>query len=90
MNQQIILWDDNADRVHRMEPALHTALQKMQIPASIQINCEPPLLSRHQLIGKTPAVQINGGDFWRHTIGEAITEEQFLVLLNKLKRHSLL
>ncbi len=86
MKISIILWDDSAERIHEMEPALQRALIRCNLEASIQINAEPPLLSRYLLIGKTPVIQINSGDYWRVTIGSAITEEQFYILFCKLLR----
>lgn len=89
MQNFIILWDDNAERLHKMEASLQKALQKIKIQARIQINAEPPLLSRNHLIGKTPVIQINNGDYWYIMYGEIITEQQFFVLLNKLKREGI-
>lgn len=83
--QEIIIWDESAPRLNAMEPNLRVALHRLGIKAHIQTNCEPPLLARHNLTGTTPAVQINGGDFWRHTVGEVITVEQFMALLHKLR-----
>lgn len=91
MNQtEIIIWDDNASRIHAMEPNLRVALQRLGVRASIQTNCEPPLLARHNLTGTTPAVQVNGGEFWRHTVGEAVSAGQFEILLRKLQTMGLL
>lgn len=83
MADQIIIWDDNASRLNAMEPNLRVAMKKLGITASIQTNCEPPLLSRFNLTGNTPAIQVNDGDFWRHTIGVPVTVEQFMALLVK-------
>lgn len=83
MADQIIIWDDNATRLNEMEPNLRVAMKKLGINASIQTNCEPPLLSRFGLTGNTPAIQVNDGDFWRHTIGVAVTIDQFLSLLGR-------
>lgn len=85
MEQEIIIWDDSAQRLNAMEPNLRVAMNKLGVKAHIQTNCEPPLLSRHNLTGNTPAIQINGGDFWRHTVGEPVTVEQFMALLHRLR-----
>lgn len=90
MQNRIIIWDDNAQRLNAMEPNLRVALTQTGVKASIQTNCEPPLLSRHNLTGNTPAIQVNDGDFWRHTIGETVTVDQFVALLRKLKHMGLL
>lgn len=86
MNEtEITLWDDNAGRINSMEPNLRVALQRLGLKARIQTNCEPPLLARHNLTGTTPAVQINGGDYWRHTVGQAVSADQFEALLRRLQ-----
>jgi hypothetical protein len=86
VSEQIInLWDESAQRLHAMEANLAVALRRLGITAQIQINSEPPLLARAGLSGKTPAIQVNDGDFWRHTIGEAISEHQFMSLLGRLR-----
>ena len=87
---EIIIWDDDAGRIHIMEPNLRVALRKRGLDARIQTNCEPPMLARHGLTGNTPAIQVNGGDFWRHTAGEAISADQFEALLGKLQSRGLL
>ena len=87
---EIIIWDDDAGRIHVMEPNLRVALRKRGLDAHIQTNCEPPLLARHGLTGSTPAIQINGGDFWRHTVGQAISADQFESLLGTLQTRGLL
>lgn len=84
--QLIIIWDDLAQRINAMEPALQQALKALNIDSGVQINCEVPLLSRHQLIGRTPSIQVNDGDFWSCTYGEPITEGQFIWLLTHLKK----
>ena len=78
---EIIIWDDDAGRIHIMEPNLRVALRKRGLDA---------LLARHGLTGNTPAIQVNGGDFWRHTAGEAISADQFEALLGKLQSRGLL
>ncbi len=85
MEHEIIIWDENAGRINAMEPNLRVAMSRCNIKASVQLNSEPPLLSRNNLIGSTPAIQIDGGEFWRHTIGVAVTIEQFEQLFAKLR-----
>lgn len=83
--QLVIIWDDMAQRIHAMEPALQIVFKQLDIDAKIQVNCEIPLLSRNGRIGKTPAIQVNDGDMWNHTYGQVITEEQFFTLFTHLK-----
>jgi hypothetical protein len=86
VSEQIItLWDENAQRLHTMEANLAVVLRRLGITAQIRLNSEPPLLARTGLNGKTPAVQVDDGDFWRHTVGEAIGEQQFMSLLSRLR-----
>lgn len=63
---EIIIWDDNAARIMRMEAAVHSALLNMRLHLRVSSNCEPPLLARNNLYGKTPALEING-QFWSKT-----------------------
>ncbi len=80
---QICIWDDSAPRINAMEPNLRVALQKLGLKAQVNSNCEPPLLARNNLTGRTPVVQLDEGDFWTHTIGETVTTEQFTNLLKR-------
>ena len=88
--QLITIWDDSAQRLHAMEASLVIALRRLGIKAQLLTNSEPPLLARVGLTGKTPAIQVNDGDFWRHTAGEAISESQFVSLLSRLRKDGIL
>ena len=82
--QNVIIWDDNANRIQELHQSILQALSILDLKADIQINCEAPLLERYNLIGTTPAFQINGGDFWRNTDKEHISVEDFKNLFIKL------
>ena len=84
--REIILWDLSADRLHEMEANLKKAMRQLGISAIVQLNSEEPLLSRHHLLGHTPAVQVNGGQMWRLTPGVIISEENFRGLLTMLMK----
>ena len=90
IKQEIIIWDTDGGRLHEVENNLKIALRHLGIAADIKMYCEVPLLSRFQLIGKTPAIQVNGGEFWRHTIGKAMTVEQLISLFEHLRSAHLL
>ncbi len=81
MDHKFIIWDDNARRINAMEPRLKSVLTRHGIKALIQSNCEPPLLSRFNLIGRTPAIQLDDGEFWHRKYGEEVTEDQFEELI---------
>ncbi|MBN2060465.1 MAG: hypothetical protein JW882_08615 [Deltaproteobacteria bacterium] len=90
LQKTINIWDENISRVTRIEKNLAQAMRNMGISAKVQINSEPPHLSRLNLIGSTPAIQIDSGEFWRHTAGKVITVEQFEHLLGKLQKMGIL
>ena len=66
-----------------MEKNLKSAMRKLALRATIQFNSEEPLLSRFNLLGKTPAVQINKNAMWRRTPGKIISEEEFITLFKQ-------
>jgi hypothetical protein len=80
---KIVVWDSSAQRIHLMEKNLKSAMRKLAIRATIQFNSEEPLLSRFNLLGKTPAVQINKSAMWRRTPGKIISEEEFITLFKQ-------
>jgi hypothetical protein len=86
----INIWDENITRVIQIEKNLARAMRNVGVAAKVQVNSEPPHLMRLNLIGSTPAIQIDNGHFWRHTVGEVITVEQLEYLLRKLQKEGLL
>jgi len=88
--QRIVIWELSAERIQAMERSLRRAMRRLGLAAQVQFNSEEPLLSRHQLLGSTPAVQVNGGELWRCRPGESITEEEFVDLFTLLRRNGLL
>lgn len=94
--QRIVIWDLSAERLRDMEINVKAAMRRLGLKAVVQLNSEEPLLSRHGLIGHTPAVQVNGGKIWRSTPGLTVSEKEFVHLFrmlmeeNQLYRESLL
>jgi hypothetical protein len=81
--ETITIWDESSERIQKMQISLAQALKILRIKARIQWNSEPPLLSRMQLFGTTPVIEING-ELWRHTIGKAVSEKEFIDLFEHI------
>lgn len=88
--QKITIWDENSLRLMESEKNLRIVMTAMSIKAKIQLNNEPPLIARNGINGKTPAIQINDGDFWTHTIGEPIHIENLEKLFSRLRENKIL
>lgn len=80
---EITIWDDNAACIHRMEDVVHRAARALHLNILVSSNCEPPLLARNGLYGKTPALQI-GDNFWSKTPPREMTKEEVEDLLRRL------
>lgn len=76
----IVIWDEDVHRIQRMESAVGRVLGRLNVKMAVSSNCEPPLLARHNLYGKTPALQI-GQDFWSKTPGRDLTDAELEGLL---------
>lgn len=88
--QKITLWDENSQRLMALESNLRLVMSAMRIRAEVQLNSEPPLLARNGINGKTPAVQVNDGDFWTHIPGKPVSVESLEALLTALRREKIL
>lgn len=88
--QTIIIWDEDYKRIKTMERNLQNAMQQEKIIARIQLNVEPPLIARHNLLGKTPVVQVDDSDFWSITPGKTISTQSFQELLILLRKNQIL
>ncbi len=88
--QKIVIWDLSAERIQAMEASLCLAMRRLGIRADVQFNSEEPLLSRHNLLGRTPAVQVNGGGMWRCAEGRPVSEEEFAALFTRLREEKLM
>ena len=86
MKQHIIIWDMSAERIHAMQVSLYEAIHQLGIDASVQFNSEEPLLSRNGLLGRTPAVQVNGyAQVWTCRVNQAIGTADFVSLFLYLR-----
>lgn len=81
----IIIWDRVPQRISSMEADILCVLKQLNIDATIQVNCEIPLIFRNQLSGKLPSFQVNNGDIWTLTPDKVVTKEEFLCLFTHLK-----
>ncbi len=83
----IILWDCDVDRIKIIAQSLNNVLDRHNIIATVQVNCEPPILTRYQLWQKCPALQLDDRDFWNYgtyeVIEEKALEELILHLIEK-------
>lgn len=78
MKPVIIIWDLCPERIHTLRTNAEIALKNIGKDATIQINCEEPLISRNGLLGKLPAIQLDGTrEIWKCNSGENISVEEF-------------
>lgn len=81
---QITIWDTDQNRVMKQEKNLNLALAAFAEKALILVESEPPRIGRHNLFGKTPAIEING-DFWTpKKANELVTQKDFVELLTAI------
>lgn len=90
MKHKITIWDNNSQRLMRLEATLRIVMKKMNIKADVQLNSEIPLLQRHGLHAKVPTIQIDNGEFWTHEIDAEINTETFENLFRMLQKQKLL
>jgi hypothetical protein len=81
--EEIILWECNIERIHATETAVYQALRGIGYKARLTINCEMPLLSRHQLWERLPVLEIRG-QRWSLCPGRAFTAEQLTRLFTRI------
>ncbi len=79
-NLKITIWDLEASRISRIERKLYRAMQQLQVTGIIDSQSEPPLLSRMNMVGKIPALEINGM-FWTQKPGVEFSEQACIELL---------
>ena len=83
---EIVILDEDAERINECEANLRVALAHMNIDTEVKGYSEFPFLTRCNVVGYTPSVQIDGGKIWQHTIGKSITVQQFEGLFRRLRK----
>jgi len=78
---KVTLWDENALRLMEAETNLRIVMHELGIVADVQLNSEPPLLARHGVNGKTPALQVDDGDIWTYSAKQSVDVEGLRSLL---------
>lgn len=81
--EKITLWEISSDRIHACEGALYEALKELGLKREIVINSEPPLISRYELWGRLPVLEIEGW-YWSLYPEEAFTKVQLIRLFEKI------
>jgi hypothetical protein len=81
--EEIILWECNIERIHAIETAVYQALQKIGYKARLTINCEMPLLSRHQMWERLPVLEIRR-QRWSLCPGRAFTAKELTRLFARI------
>lgn len=77
------LWDNDHARIQRGAATLEAVLRRMHLRGRITYNCEPPQLSRQNLEGRYPSLEINN-EFWCRTPGEDLKAEHLEELFRML------
>jgi hypothetical protein len=81
--EEIILWESDENIIRSSADAIHRALKELGVKATVIINAEPPLISRHQLWGRLPVVELRGLRWSLHP-GLAFTEAELTRLFRKI------
>jgi thioredoxin 1 len=81
--EQIILWESKAETIRASVLAVHEALKKLGLTAVVTVNSEPPLISRNQLWGRLPVLEIRGLH-WSLRPGCAFRTEDLKPLFSKI------
>lgn len=80
---QIIIWDNEADRIAEIDKNLHLALKQLSVRAIVTINSEPPLIAREQLLERMPVIEIYG-KYWSLKPGKAFSKKECISLLREI------
>ena len=79
----ITIWDSSPRRIAVIDRNLHRAAEREGLRLRIGVMSEPPLLGRHNLEGRVPALEI-AGRFWRLRPFDIFTEAECRTLLRAL------
>jgi hypothetical protein len=81
--EEIILWESDENIIHPSADAIQRALKGLGVKATVLINSEPPLISRHQLWDRLPVVELRGLRWSLHP-GRAFSEVELTRLFRKI------
>ena len=81
---QIIIWDNDRQRIAEIDTNLQTALNEIKLKAVILTNSEPPSLARETLLSRLPVLEI-AGRYWSMHPGVAFSKADCSCLLSKFK-----
>jgi hypothetical protein len=81
---QIIIWDNDRQRIAEIDTNLQTALNELKLKAVILTNSEPPSLARENLLSRLPVLEI-AGRYWSMQPGVAFSKADCSCLLSKFK-----
>jgi hypothetical protein len=80
---QIIIWDNEVDRISEIDKNLHLALKELHVRAIVTINPEPPSIAREQLLQRLPVIEINE-KYWSLKPGKAFSKRECISLLRQI------
>lgn len=83
--EEIALWAEEPEMIRACEAAVHAALRAVGIEARLIVNSEPPLIARHGLAARLPALEIRQM-YWTLRPGRAFTESEVTALLRTVFR----
>jgi hypothetical protein len=81
---QIIICDNDRQRIAEIDTNLQTALNELKLKAVILTNSEPPSLARENLLSRLPVLEI-AGRYWSMHPGVAFSKADCICLLSKFK-----
>jgi hypothetical protein len=82
---KIMILDNDLDRMNRCEDNIRQALKSLQLKAEITKVCEPPYLARMDVLGRLPALDVDG-DIWSRPSRNAFNVPELLTLLRRVGR----
>lgn len=82
---RIVIWDDEPERLRAAEAELKHALRELCLEGEIASQCEPPLLARMGLTGRTPVLEIDG-QYWHLGPGRTPDRRSCCNLLRQLRK----
>jgi hypothetical protein len=81
---QIIIWDNDKQRIAEIDKNLHVALNELKLKALILSNSEPPSIARENLLNRLPVLEIEGR-YWSMRPGSAFSKKDCISLLSRFK-----